>query len=123
MPDSTREAAPGRAGVADAHADDVEAHALAAAALGDDPVLALAFWRARAEELAARLAQLERRMAALGARLPARWASLLTCDPADMPDVAPWPDPLAGWHETTELEQGRVASTLRHLWRRLDPDA
>lgn len=96
---------------------------LAAEATGGDPAREAAFWRARAEELAARLARLERRMHALSERLPSRWLPLLACDPEDLPELAHWPDPLAGWHETTELESARVASVLPRLWDRLDPDA
>lgn len=90
---------------------------------GGDPALEAAFWRARAEELAARVARLEERMLALGARLPSRWAQLLACDPDALPELAWWPDPLAGWHETTQLEPARVASVLPRLWARLDPDS
>jgi hypothetical protein len=115
---------PDEAPASSAHAlVDGEAHALASVALAEDPALALVFWRARAEELAARVARLEQRLVALGERLPSRWARLLTCDAAAMPDVAVWPDPLAGWRETTALEEARVATTLPRLWQRLDRDA
>ena len=99
------------------------AHDLAADALGGDDAREALFWRARAEELSAQLERVERRLLALSRRLPARWAQLLACDPEDMPEVAAWPDPLAGWHEGTELEPARVASVLPRLWDRLDlPD-
>lgn len=96
---------------------------LAADALGGDTAREALFWRARAEELSGQLARVERRLLALSRRLPRRWALLLACDPEGMPDVAPWPDPLAGWHETTELESAHVATALPRLWDRLDPDA
>ena len=96
---------------------------LAAAAFRGDAAGEALFWRARAEELSRQLARLESRLLALSRRLPARWARLTACDPDDMPDVAPWPDPLAGWHETTELESAHVATALPRLWDRLDPDA
>ena len=96
---------------------------LVADALGGDAAREALFWRARAEELSGQLARMERRLLALSRRLPRRWALLLACDPEDMPDVAPWPDPLAGWHETTELESGHVATALPRLWDRLDRDA
>jgi hypothetical protein len=95
----------------------------AADALGGDATLEALFWRARAEELAGQLARVERRLLALSRRLPGRWARLLACEPGDLPDCAPWPDPLAGWHETTELESAHVAIALPRLWDRLDPDA
>lgn len=97
--------------------------ALVAAALGGDLAGEALFWRARAEELAARLAHLEKRLQALSGCLPARWAQLVVCDPAEMPDHVSAPDPLAGWRETTELTPSRVASVLPRLWDRLDPGA
>ena len=106
---------------ADPGAADCDPHALAAVATNGDAVLEAAFWRARAEELQARLSRMEDRLRALGERLPSRWAQLLACDPADLPELAHWPDPLAGWRETTELEPARVASVLPRLWDRLDP--
>lgn len=117
----TRAAATAR--VTDASASHEDPHALAAAATRGDAALEAAFWRARAEELAARLTRLEDRLRALGERLPARWAQLLACDPDDLPQRAHWPDPLTGWREGTELAPGRVAHALPRLWDRLDPDA
>ena len=98
------------------------AHALPLEALVGDARTEAVFWRARAEELSAQVARLEGRLLALGRRLPARWAQLLACDPEDMPNVATWPDPLAGWHETTDLESAHVATALPRLWDRLEPD-
>ena len=109
------------AAAADPGAADCDPRALAAAATNGDAVLKAAFWRARAEELQGRLTRMEDRLRALGERLPSRWAQLLACDPADLPELAHWPDPLAGWRETTELESARVASALPRLWDRLDP--
>jgi hypothetical protein len=97
--------------------------ALADDAVAGDLAREVLFWRARAEELAARLARLEERLQALGTRLPARWAQLLVCDPEELPRHVDVPDPLAGWRETTELEPARVATALPRLWDRLDPDA
>ncbi|MBM4247204.1 MAG: hypothetical protein FJ148_26015 [Deltaproteobacteria bacterium] len=91
-------------------------------ALGGDARIEALFWRAHAEELSAQLARLERRLLALSRRLPGRWAQLVALDPEDMPNVATWPDPLAGWHETTELESAHVATALPRLWDRLEPD-
>lgn len=126
----TRAAATARVTDASASHEDPHAlaaaedpHALAAAATRGDAALEAAFWRARAEELAARLTRLEDRLRALGERLPARWAQLLACDPDDLPQRAHWPDPLTGWREGTELAPGRVAHALPRLWDRLDPDA
>lgn len=107
----------------DANAAPSDPRRLVAEAAGGDPAREAAFWRARAEVLAARLARLEHRMRALSERLPSRWLPLLACDPEDLPELAHWPDPLAGWHETTELEPARVASALPRLWDRLDPDS
>ena len=110
---------------ADTHdAASVAARALAADTLAGDLAREVIFWRARAEELAQRLGRLEERLEALGARLPARWAQLLVCDPAELPErVGYAPDPLAGWRETTDLEPARVAAALPRLWDRLEPGA
>lgn len=108
---------------ADASAAHDDACALAALATNGDPALEAAFWRARAEALATGLARLEDRVRALGARLPSRWAQLLVSDLEDLPELAHWPDPLASWRESTELEPARVASALPRLWDRLDRDA
>lgn len=105
---------PERAGASDLHA---ELHA----ALAGDPARELRFWRARAEELAAQLERVQARLLALTEHLPMKYAPLLTCDPADLRHETDWPDPLAGWRETVQLEPAEVASELPRLWERLQP--
>lgn len=79
------------------------------------------FWRACAEELAAHAADLQARLLALADRLPLRYACLLTRSPEDLRRAPEWPDPLAGWQETTRFESASVATDLPQLWTRLDP--
>lgn len=105
---------PERGGASDFHAD-------LQAALAGDPARAARFWRARAEVLAAQLERVQARLLALTEHLPTRYAPLLTCDPADLRLETDWPDPLAGWQETVQLEPAQVASELAGLWERLHP--
>lgn len=91
------------------------------AALGGDAARQARFWRARAGALAAELATVQQRLAVLAARLPARYAPLLVCDAATLEAEADWPDPLAGWNESTALEPGSVATELPRVWHRLHP--
>jgi hypothetical protein len=81
------------------------------------------FWRARAERLAARTQDLEARLLALADRLPLRYARLLVRSPEEILRTADWPDPLAGWKETTAFEPASVATDLPQLWTRLDPSS
>ena len=90
-------------------------------ALDGDLARELRFWRARAEELALQIETLQQRLRALTDHLPARYAELLTCDPADLRRPTDWPDPIMGWQETTLLEPASVATELSRLWKRLDP--
>lgn len=90
-------------------------------AVASDAAREARFWRARAEELASQVDELQARLLALTDRLPARYAKLLTCAPEDLTPEVEWPDPLAGWKETTSLEPASVASALPRLWERLDP--
>jgi hypothetical protein len=91
------------------------------AALHGDLEREARFWRARAEQLAAEMAALQARLVALAEHLPARYAQLLTCDPADLERAAGWLDPLASWQETTTLKTASVAAELSRLWARLHP--
>lgn len=104
----------------DAGAESREGDATLAALRGDVAREAR-FWRARAEQLAADLAELEARLLALAGCLPARHAELLTRDPRDLERATAWPDPLEGWRETTSLESASVATELQRLWTRLHP--
>jgi len=101
-----------------AHARDVAAELRAS---GGDAESEARFWRARAEALAAERDELHARLRALAERLPARHARLLACAAADMPREPDWPDPLAGWTETTTLREASVAWELPRLWARLGP--
>jgi hypothetical protein len=91
------------------------------AALDGDLAREVRFWRGRAEELALQIDTLQKRLLALTDHLPARYAQLLACDPADLRRETVWPDPLADWKETTALEPASVASELTRLWQRLGP--
>jgi len=94
------------------------------AAVGADAAGEARFWRARAEELAAQVQTLQAKILALSAVLPVRHAALLTRAPEDLRREPEWPDPLAGWKETTSLERASVATELPRLWARLaDPTA
>src|SRR5438128_7619298 len=79
------------------------------------------FWRACAVELEAQVEDLQARLRALAERLPLRYASLLIRSPDELRRVPEWPDPLAGWRETTRFEAASVATDLPQLWTRLDP--
>jgi len=79
------------------------------------------FWRACAEELAAHAEDLQARLLALADRLPLRYANLLTRSPEELRRAPDWPDPLAGWRETTRFEAASVATDLLQLWTRLHP--
>jgi len=91
------------------------------AALDGDLERQVRFWRSRADELATQLAAVQQRLAALAARLPSRYAPLLVCDPATLETEADWPDPLAGWKESIQLEPGSIATELPRVWSRLHP--
>jgi hypothetical protein len=88
-------------------------------AVGGDAAREVRFWRGRADELAAQIERLQARLLALADLLPARHARLLACDLEDLRREPDWPDPLAGWKETTSLEPASVATELPRLWTRL----
>jgi hypothetical protein len=103
---------PERAIASDVHGD-------LRAALDGDLAREARFWRARAEELAAQVETVQKRLLALTDHLPTRFAHLPAYDLADLQREADWPDPLADWKETTLLEPASVASDLPRLWKRL----
>lgn len=88
-------------------------------ATGADAASELRFWRARADELAAQVDALRARLIALARCLPPHYAQLLARPPEEIEREPEWPDPLAGWKETTSLERSSVVTELPRLWSRL----
>lgn len=79
------------------------------------------YWRARAESLAASNERLRARLLALHRLLPPEYSSLFEQDlEALEANAAAW-DIFDGWHETTGLTPGDVATEMRLLWERLAP--
>jgi hypothetical protein len=79
------------------------------------------YWRARAESLAASNERLRARLLALHRLLPPEYSRLFEEDlEALEANAAAW-DIFDGWHETTGLTPGDVATEMRLLWERLAP--